>query len=83
MIGIYEARERQEDYPGVSGYDIARSAAEAAAGKPVYWMPTHEQAIELLQRVLVAGDLLLTLGAGDVDRVAEALVADPDADLPF
>jgi UDP-N-acetylmuramate--alanine ligase len=83
VMGIYEARERQDDYPGVSGYDIARRTAEANRGRPVYWLPTHEQAIDLLRRTLTQGDVLLTLGAGDVDRVAEALVSDPDAEPPF
>jgi UDP-N-acetylmuramate--alanine ligase len=83
VMGIYEAREKQGDYPGVSGYDIAREAAIASRGRPVYWMPTHDQAIDLLERTLAERDLLLTLGAGDVDRVAEALVAEPNAAAPF
>jgi UDP-N-acetylmuramate-alanine ligase len=43
----------------------------------VYWTPRHEDAERLLASILREGDVLLTLGAGDVDRVARALAATP------
>ena len=39
VLGIYAARERAEDWPGVTGLLVAEAAADAAAGKPVVWMP--------------------------------------------
>ena len=39
VLDVYPARERAEDFPGVSGLLVAESAADAAAGRPVYWLP--------------------------------------------
>jgi UDP-N-acetylmuramate--alanine ligase len=75
VIDIYPARERAEDYPGVNGWLVAAAASDAAGGRPVYWAPQIDDAERLLGELLVDGDLLITLGAGDVDRVAETLAA--------
>jgi UDP-N-acetylmuramate--alanine ligase len=75
VLDVYAARERAEDHPGVSGWLIATATADASRGRPVYWTPRHEDAERLLGSILRDGDVLLTLGAGDVDRVARALVA--------
>jgi UDP-N-acetylmuramate-alanine ligase len=40
----------------------------------VWWIPSLDDAEERLRHELREGDLLLTLGAGDVDRVARGLV---------
>jgi len=73
VLDVYPARERAEDFPGVSGWDVAAAAADAARGRPVYWAPTLEEAEGLLRGELREGDVLLTLGAGDVDSVARSL----------
>ena len=75
VLDVYRARERPEDFPDVSGFLVAQSAADAAAGRPVWWMPRLEDAEQSLQSELSEGDLLLTLGAGDVDELARRLVA--------
>jgi UDP-N-acetylmuramate--alanine ligase len=75
VLDVYPARERAEDHPGVSGWLIAAATADASRGRPVYWTPRHEDAERLLGPLLAEGDVLLTLGAGDVDRVARSLVA--------
>jgi UDP-N-acetylmuramate--alanine ligase len=75
VVGVYEARERAEDFPGVSGLLVAESAADAAGGRPVWWLPDLDLAQRMLQERLDGGDLLVTLGAGDVDRVGKALIA--------
>ena len=75
VLDVYPARERAEDHPGVSGYIVATATADAAGGRPVYWVPRMADAERLLATELREGDVLLTLGAGDVDRVAERLVA--------
>jgi UDP-N-acetylmuramate--alanine ligase len=74
VLDVYPARERAEDYPGVSGWLVATAAADAAGGRPVYWAPTLDDAERLLSSILREGDVLLTLGAGDVDRLAARLV---------
>jgi UDP-N-acetylmuramate--alanine ligase len=73
VVDIYPARERAEDYPGVSGYLVAAYAAQAAHGRRVSWIPSMDQAAALLERQLADGDVLLTLGAGDIDSLAARL----------
>jgi UDP-N-acetylmuramate--alanine ligase len=75
VIDVYPARERAEDFPGVSGLLVAAAAADAAGGRPVWWLPAKEDAERLLRQELRDGDLLLTLGAGDVDELARRLAA--------
>ncbi len=74
VLDVYRARERPEDYPGVSGALVARAAADHAGGREVWWLPTREEAVGVLAGRVVAGDLVVTLGAGDVDAVAAGLV---------
>jgi UDP-N-acetylmuramate--alanine ligase len=73
VLDVYPARERAEDYPGVSGVMVARATADAAHGRRVWWTPSHDDAERALAAALQAGDVLITLGAGDVDRLAERL----------
>ncbi len=72
VSGIYPARERQEDFPQVTGLLVAEAAADA--GGRVAWMPTLADAERHLRSIVREGDLVLTLGAGDVDSVGHALV---------
>jgi UDP-N-acetylmuramate--alanine ligase len=75
VLDVYPARERAEDFPGVTGLLVAEAAADAAAGRTVAWMPAAAQAAAYLRERVRDGDLLLTLGAGDVDALGRALVA--------
>jgi UDP-N-acetylmuramate--alanine ligase len=75
VLDVYPARERAEDHPGVSGWIVAAAAASAAGGRRVLWTPAMDDAERALSSTLAGGDLLLTLGAGDVDTLAERLVA--------
>lgn len=79
VLDVYPARERAEDHPGVSGLLIAQAAADAAGGKPVYWLPTQADAEPVLRARLRAGDVCVVMGAGDVDTLARRLVEDGDA----
>jgi UDP-N-acetylmuramate--alanine ligase len=74
-LDVYPARERAEDHPGVSGLLIAEAAADAAGGKPVYWLPSFAQAEEVLGGMLGDGDICLVMGAGDVDALGRVLLA--------
>ena len=76
VVDIYPAREDAADYPGVTGFLVARAAADAARGRPVYWLPSMDDAAARLAAMLGEGDLLVTLGAGNVDQVAAAVAAD-------
>jgi UDP-N-acetylmuramate--alanine ligase len=75
VTDIYPARERAQDFPGVSGLLVAQAAADAAGGRPVWWLPDLDGVIRMLAAELGERDLLVTLGAGDVDRVARELTS--------
>ena len=74
VLDVYPARERAEDFPGVTGWLVAAATADASGGRPVYWTPSMDDAERLLREILKARDLVITIGAGDVDRLAERLV---------
>jgi UDP-N-acetylmuramate--alanine ligase len=73
VLDVYASRERAEDFPDVSGLAVAGAAAQAAGGRPVWWLPARADAERMLAAELGEGDLLLTLGAGDVDELARRL----------
>jgi UDP-N-acetylmuramate--alanine ligase len=73
VLDVYPAREQATDFPGVSGLMVAQAAADAAGGRPVWWLSRMEDAELWLAAELQEGDLLLTLGAGDVDWLARRL----------
>jgi UDP-N-acetylmuramate--alanine ligase len=73
VLDVYPARERAEDFPGVTGLMVAEAAADAGAA--VAWMPRAADAEAYVRARARDGDLVLTLGAGDVDALGRALVA--------
>jgi UDP-N-acetylmuramate--alanine ligase len=75
VLDVYAAREEPVgQLAGVSGLDVARAAADHAPGRPVWWLRDLESAERALRDRLRDGDLLVTLGAGDVWKLAEAFV---------
>jgi UDP-N-acetylmuramate--alanine ligase len=75
VLDVYAAREEPVGpLAGVSGLTVAAEAADRSGGSPVWWLPTAEQAAQALAPRLREGDLLITLGAGDIHKLAEALV---------
>jgi UDP-N-acetylmuramate--alanine ligase len=79
VLEVYPARERAEDHPGVSGLLIAEAAADAAGGRPVYWLRSFPAAEAVLGGLLEAGDVCVVMGAGNVDGLARALVGGEQA----
>jgi UDP-N-acetylmuramate--alanine ligase len=75
VLDVYRAREKPEDFPGVSGYLVAEAAADFAGGRPVWWLPRLDDAELHLRPDLGEGDLLMTIGAGNVDDLARRLAA--------
>jgi UDP-N-acetylmuramate--alanine ligase len=73
VLDVYPARERAEDFPGVTGRLVAAAAADAARGRRVAWLPGFDDAERFLRGELREGDLLLTLGAGNVDQLGRRL----------
>jgi len=75
VLDVYPAREEPVgELAGVSGLDVARAAADRMGGRRVAWTPTLEQAQDALEPRLASGDVLVTIGAGDVFRLGEALL---------
>lgn len=76
VLEVYPAREEPVgELEGVTGRWVAEAAADAAKGKPVWWLRTREDALAALSGRLSEGDLLLTLGAGDINLLADDLVS--------
>jgi UDP-N-acetylmuramate--alanine ligase len=69
---IYPARE--EPVPGVSGRLIVDALAEIRPGMRIGWAPSLEDAAHVVAGWARPGDTVLTLGAGDVDRVAPLIL---------
>jgi UDP-N-acetylmuramate--alanine ligase len=68
---LYVARGAEE--PDVSGRLIVERALEQAPERPLAWTPTFEDAAAWLAAQARPGDVVLTMGAGPVDRIAELL----------
>jgi UDP-N-acetylmuramate--alanine ligase len=74
VLDVYAARELAGEHPGVSGLAIAEAAADAAAGRAVYWLPSFDDAEAVLAGLLELGDVCVAMGAGDIDALARRLV---------
>jgi len=80
VLDVYAAREEPVGaLAGVSGLDVARAVAERSAGRPVWWLGGLATAGRVVDARLRDGDLAVTIGAGDVFKVAEALVDRPQS----
>lgn len=71
VLGIYPARE--DPIPGVTGELVADAAGELLGPERVRYVPSVADAPEVLARLVSSGDLVVTLGAGDVTVVGPAL----------
>ena len=70
---IYAARE--EVPPGLSGKVVAVALAEAAPGMLVGWAPDVADGARIVAAWADEGDVVLTVGAGDVNRAAPLVLA--------
>lgn len=71
VTDIYAAREIDDGR--VHARDLVRRLA--ALGKEAVYLSSFSAVVSYLQANVEAGDLILTMGAGDVDRVGEMLLA--------
>jgi UDP-N-acetylmuramate--alanine ligase len=69
---IYPARE--EPLPGVSGRLIVEELAGVRPGMRIGWVPALDAAARVVADWARAGDTIVTLGAGDVDRAAPQIL---------
>ena len=71
---IYPARE--QPMAGVTGKLVVDALAERRPGMWIGWAPAIEEGGRLVARAARAGDVVLTVGAGDVDRAAPIILAE-------
>jgi UDP-N-acetylmuramate--alanine ligase len=72
VMDVYGAN--QDPIPGVTGALVVDGARMAAPEKEVVYTPHHDETIEFLAREVRAGDLVVTLGCGDVWMVADGAI---------
>lgn len=70
LADIYAARET--DTLGISSADLAREAEKF--GTDTHYFPSFEEIEAFLKENCRPGDLLITMGAGDIDNVGEDLL---------
>ena len=70
LADIYAAREKD---PGdISSRDIQKLLEEK--GKEVYYFPSFDEIEKFLLKNCTDGDLLITMGAGNVVEIGESLL---------
>jgi UDP-N-acetylmuramate--alanine ligase len=72
VTDVYAARE--QPVANVSGKLVVDALAERRPGMPLAWTPECEDGARFLVQHARRGDRVLTIGAGDVDRVAPLLL---------
>ena len=72
VTDVYPARE--ESIEGVTGKLVVDALADRRPGMLVGWTPSVEDGVRFLVDLVQAGDRVVTIGAGDVDRAAGALL---------
>jgi len=70
---IYGARE--QPLPGVTGRTVAEAAGQAPTRARVFFEPDRARVRDVVLEQATAGDVVITLGAGDITRVGRELVA--------
>ena len=72
ITDVYAARE--EPVEGVTGKLVVDAVSEHRPGMAVGWTPSVEDGVRFLARRVRNGDVVLTIGAGDVERGADLLL---------
>lgn len=86
VLEVYPAREEPVgELAGVSGLQVAQAAAERMGGRRMLWLAEADDAPAVLANLLdrnqavgVEDQVLVTIGAGDVFRLGEALTEGDD-----
>jgi UDP-N-acetylmuramate--alanine ligase len=72
VTDVYPAREQPR--PGVTGKLVVDELAAARPGMPLAWAPTPRDGVDFLASRARPGDVVLTVGAGDVDLAVPLLL---------
>ncbi|MCQ2496456.1 MAG: UDP-N-acetylmuramate--L-alanine ligase [Lachnospiraceae bacterium] len=71
LADIYAAREKD---PGTISSEMLANDIKVKNGKDVYYFPDFEKIEDFLRQNCSTGDMLITMGAGDVVNIGEALI---------
>ncbi len=80
ITGLYSAGQAPID--GISGRTVFDAVQANRQDKPTYYVETRAELVALLGEVLVAGDLCLTMNAGDLTTLPDEMLNSPWAQLP-
>jgi UDP-N-acetylmuramate--alanine ligase len=72
VMDVYPARETPVE--GVTGKLVTDALAEIRPGMPIGWTPQIADGVRFLAGRARPGDVVLTIGAGDVDRAVPLLL---------
>jgi len=72
VTDVYGAGE--PPVPGVTGKLVVDGLAESAPGRRILYLPRRQDVVQFLVSELRPGDLVLTLGAGDITTVADEVM---------
>jgi UDP-N-acetylmuramate--alanine ligase len=64
----------QQPIPGVTGKLVADGVTLASPATPVVYLPHRADVVDYLDREARAGDLVVTMGCGDVWMLADAAI---------
>lgn len=70
VMDVYPAREVAADFPGITGARVAEHVTV-----PVHFVPERSDVVPALLAAVRAGDLVMTIGAGDVTELGPQLLA--------
>jgi len=65
----------QDPIPGVTGKLVVKGISATAPGKRVVYLPHRGEVVEFLHREVRPGDLVITMGCGDVWMLGDAALA--------
>jgi UDP-N-acetylmuramate--alanine ligase len=72
VTDVYAAREASED--GIAGKLVVDAVSDSRMGARVGWMPSVDDGARWLAQLARPGDVVLTIGAGDVDSAVPLLL---------
>lgn len=75
VLDVYGAREQPE--PGVDGGLVARHVSSPSHPVPVHHVPDLDAALTTVFAIARPGDVVFTLGAGDITTLGPRIVAGP------
>ena len=71
LTDIYSAGEAP--IPGISG-EVIRDEVERQTNMQVIYIPEKDKIAKYLRQIVEAGDLVMTMGAGNIYQVGEELI---------